>query len=93
MKTGKTKLFALLMGLSLMIPTAVGAAPVTGSADAPEASPVANLAVGQTDINGVTVPGVYLVTSESKVAFIPNGVGLVVINKDIALPFGAYYVN
>ncbi|CAG7638563.1 hypothetical protein PAESOLCIP111_03954 [Paenibacillus solanacearum] len=93
MKTAKTKWIALLMGLSLMVPTAAGAAPESSTTNVIDESPWASLAVGQTNVDGVTVPGVYLVTSESKVAFIPNGVGLVVINKEIALPFGAYYVN
>ncbi|NOU94294.1 hypothetical protein GC093_13850 [Paenibacillus sp. LMG 31456] len=49
--------------------------------------------IAQTMVNGTYVPGNYVVNKDSKVAFIPGGVGLVVVDKSVALPVGSYYVK
>ncbi|TBL71232.1 polymorphic toxin type 30 domain-containing protein [Paenibacillus thalictri] len=46
-----------------------------------------------TDVRGHTVTGNYEFDNDSRVAWIPNGVGEVVVNNNTVLPEGAYYIN
>jgi hypothetical protein len=87
MNNAKVTCFAFMMGVSILLPTVVGAAATTSPASLPGA------AIPETKVNGVSVPGNYVVNADSRVAFIPGGVGLIVINKDVPLPKGAYYVK
>ncbi|UQZ80964.1 hypothetical protein SK3146_00120 [Paenibacillus konkukensis] len=93
----KTKVSVLAMAAALMVPAAAGAAPAsasTTSGAAPDKPDIIFVgSVPQTNVNGIYVPGYYLVTKDSKAAFIPGGVGLVVVNSATALPIGAYYVK
>lgn len=96
MKLLKTKLSLLLVCSSLMLPAAVSAA--TGGDAKDTATPAPSLtwfgfSIPQTNVNGVYVPGLYLFTKDSRVAHIPDGVGLVVIDKSTPLPKGSYYLN
>ncbi|MFE5317951.1 hypothetical protein ACFQ88_04475 [Paenibacillus sp. NPDC056579] len=82
-----------------MLPAAAGAAAATDSGAKATSEPskttpaVISGSVGQTNVNGVVVPGYYVTNPDSRVAYIPGGVGLVVVNKGTALPPGAYYVT
>jgi hypothetical protein len=96
MKLLRTKLFALTVCSALMLPT------VTGAATAVEpAKPSAVIAypsfqfqsIAQSIINGITVPGIYVTNEDSRVAYIPGSVGLVVVDIGTALPPGSYYVK
>lgn len=96
----KTKLCTLTLLSAFLLPAAASAAASTDSTTSTTttststvAAPQAASPIVQTDVNGVLVPGLYLINSDSRVAFIPGGVGLVVVNKGTALPLGAYYVN
>lgn len=93
MKTLKTKIAVLAMCSALALPAAASAATATDS-NPPAAAPVVVVSsIAQTNVNGVLVPGIYVINNDSRVAYIPGGVGLVVVNKNTALPIGAYYVN
>ncbi|OXM84492.1 hypothetical protein [Paenibacillus rigui] len=98
----KTRLCTLTLLSAFLLPAAASAAASTDSTTSTTttttststvAAPQAASPIVQTDVNGVLVPGLYLINSDSRVAFIPGGVGLVVVNKGTALPLGAYYVN
>ncbi|WP_028552750.1 hypothetical protein [Paenibacillus sp. UNC451MF] len=95
MKLLKTRLSVLVVGTSLMLPAVVGAAPVEDAANSSSTAPETMIisSTVQTNVNGTYVPGIYVTTNDSMVAFIPGGVGLVVVNKGTALPNGAYYVD
>lgn len=95
MKMLKTKLSLIVIGATLMLPAAAGAA---AAEDTSKSSPTAPATITvsstvQTNVNGTYVPGIFVTNQDSLVAFIPGGVGLVVVNKATALPAGAYYVN
>lgn len=79
-----------------MLPTVVSAATEVDTKDA--STPINSLtwfgsSIPQTNVNGIYVPGIYVFTKDSRVAHIPGGVGLVVVNKEIPLPEGSYYLN
>jgi len=96
MKMVKAKIGVLALCSALMLPAAASAASTdstTTTTTSTTDGPVVVSSIIQTNVNGVMVPGIYVVNSESRVAFIPGGVGLVVVNNGIALPIGAYYVN
>lgn len=86
MKSLKTKFIVLLACSSLMLPGAVSAATTT------KEIPTFSNTIAQTNVNGINVPGIYIVTKDSRVAYIP-GVGIVVVNKDVPLPPGSSYVT
>ncbi|WP_079909482.1 hypothetical protein [Paenibacillus sp. 32352] len=95
MKKLKTKLSIITIGASLMLPAAVGAAAPTDT-QKPSTTDPGTIVISQTvqtKVNGTYVPGIYVTNKDSLVAFIPGGVGLVVVDKGTALPKGAYYVN
>ncbi|MCR8630482.1 hypothetical protein [Paenibacillus radicis (ex Xue et al. 2023)] len=95
----KTKFSALVVCSALMLTSAAGVAAAADSTTQTPTTihvtppPLIFWSVGQTMVNGTYVPGNYLIGKDSKVAFIPGGVGLVVVDKSIALPVGAYYVK
>lgn len=92
----KTKLGILAMCSAFMLPSVAGAATTTDSTkttDSKATPTVKAVTTGQTNVNGVFVPGYYTVNPDSRVAYIPGGVGLVVVDKSTALPPGAYYVT
>lgn len=93
MKRFKTTISALVLGSALLLPTVVGAAPEDDVAtEIVEAQNVAS-SIPQTIINGIEVAGDYIVHLTARVAYIPDGVGMVVVDQSIPLPFGAYYVD
>ncbi|WP_248925778.1 hypothetical protein [Paenibacillus hamazuiensis] len=101
MKALKAKVSAFAICSSLMLLAAAGEAAAasaetsnasSASVSTGKAAPIATISIPQTNVNGVNVPGIYVVTKDSKVAFIP-GIGLVVVDKSIPLPSGAYYVK
>ncbi|SCW53568.1 hypothetical protein SAMN04487970_101394 [Paenibacillus tianmuensis] len=97
--TLKTKITVLALCSAFLLPTATFAQ----TADEPAANPQTtaitfpnlNLTttVSVTNVNGILVPGDYVITSDSRVVYIPEGVGLVVVNKETALPSGAFYLQ
>ncbi|WP_282942228.1 hypothetical protein [Paenibacillus sp. RC67] len=95
MKMVKTKLSMVVLGATLMLPAAVGAAAAEDTSKSSTAEPttITVSSTVQTNVNGTYVPGIYVTNQDSLVAFIPGGVGLVVVNKTTALPTGAYYVK
>ena len=94
MKALKTKLGVLVACSCLLLPNAVSAATAsTTSTDKAKDLPTYSNAVAQTKVNGISVPGIYTVTKDSRVALVPGGVGLVVVHKDIKLPAGSLYLS
>ncbi|MDF2963761.1 MAG: hypothetical protein K0S39_5496 [Paenibacillus sp.] len=96
MKLKKTKLSLLVACASLMLPAVVSAATTAE----PTSSPVKVISpsqlifnITQTKVNGILVPGNYVTNKDARVAYIPGGVGLVVVDKATALPSGAKYVD
>ncbi|UUZ82443.1 hypothetical protein LJK88_50175 [Paenibacillus sp. P26] len=80
MKSSKKKLASFVLSSALMLTAVAGTAladPADGSTTVSDTSTV------QTYVGGVWVPGSYQVTGDSRAAFIPGGVGLVVIDKNI----------
>lgn len=95
----KTKIAVLAMCSAFLLPSAAFAqTPDEPAANPPTTTitfPNLNLTttVRVTNVDGVLVPGDYVITSDSRVAYIPEGVGLVVVNKETVLPNGAFYLN
>lgn len=95
----KTKITVLAMCSAFLLPAAAfaqtpdepAAKPPTANVTLP--NPNLTTSVKVTNVDGVLVPGDYVITGDSRVAYIPDGVGLVVVNKDIVLPTGAFYLN
>ncbi|CAG7617677.1 hypothetical protein ACFQI7_02370 [Paenibacillus allorhizosphaerae] len=94
MKALKTKLSVLVVCSSLILPNAVSAATATTTAtDKAKEIPTYTNSIAQTKVNGISVPGIYIVTKDSRVALIPDGIGIVVVHKDIKLPAGSRYIT
>jgi Cu/Zn superoxide dismutase len=93
----KTKLSVLVTCSALMLPTVVGAEAAvdpTNPSSAITTPPSSTaLSIGQTNVNGVYITGNYVTNMDSRVAYIPGGVGLVVVDKGTALPSGSYYLD
>ncbi|KZE75838.1 hypothetical protein AV654_25560 [Paenibacillus elgii] len=95
----KTKVAVLALCSAFLLPVAAFAQTPDEPAATPPTTtitfPNLNLTttVKITNVNGVLVPGDYVITGDSRVAYIPEGVGLVVVHKETALPNGAFYLN
>lgn len=85
----KTKLSLALVCASLMVPSVISAA--TEDVD-PPAYTYINSSI-HTFVNGVYVPGRYLVDEDTVAVYIPGGVGIIAVDKDTVLPFGSIYLN
>jgi hypothetical protein len=86
MRSLKTKVFLLLASSSLMIPSVINAATET------VATPAHTYKNGiiHTFVHGIYVPGNYINVDENTVAaYIPGGVGVIVVDKDAVLPEGS----
>lgn len=100
MKSFKMKLSMLVIGAALMLPTVVGAAEATTTTD-PMNTPNVSTApsattsqiIGETNIRGIYVPGIFTFNADTRIAYVLNGIGLVVVDKSTALPIGSYYIN
>lgn len=96
MKLLKTKVAVLAICTAVMLPNVVGAATVADPLNTPNVSTTPSKIppiTGETNVNGVYVPGYYAINKDSRVAFIYGGIGVVVVNKGTALPKGSYYIN
>lgn len=99
MKSLKTKLSMLVVAAALMLPTVVGAAEATTDPllNTPNVSNTPTAAtsqsIGETNIRGIYVPGIFIFNADTRIAYVLNGVGLVVVDKSTALPTGSYYIN
>jgi hypothetical protein len=93
----KTKLSVLVVAAALMLPTVVGAATPAELLNTPNVgtTPTATTAqtTGETNIRGIYVPGNFIFNIDTRIAYVLNGVGLVVVDKSTALPIGSYYIN
>lgn len=85
----KTKLALALVCSSLMVPSVINAA--TETVD-PPAYTYINSSI-YTFVNGVYVPGRYLVDEDTVAVYIPGGVGIIAVDKDTVLPLGSKYLN
>jgi len=86
----KSKLSVLAVCSAFTLP---GAAYAAESPPAVPPAPLSMISIVKTAVNGILVPGNYAVNKDSRVAYIPGGVGLVVVDKSTALPPGAYYLK
>lgn len=88
MRWVKGTLSALIVGSALLIPSIASASP------AAPASSIAKISwsITHTNVDGILVPGIYVNTKDAKVAWIPD-VGIVVVDKDTALPKGSSYLS
>jgi hypothetical protein len=86
-----------MVAAALMLPSVAGAATPTDPMDTPNVSttptPETAQYVGETNIRGIYVPGNYVVTLDTRIAYILGGIGLVVVDKSTALPTNSYYIN
>jgi hypothetical protein len=96
MRLIKTKLSVLVVCTAFMLPNVVGAATATDLTNTPNVSTAPSKVIpltGETNVNGFYVPGIYVTNKDSRIAYIPGSVGLVVVNKGTALPKGSFYIN
>ncbi|WP_284645498.1 hypothetical protein [Paenibacillus silviterrae] len=95
MKSMKTKVYALFVCSALLLPNVVSAATTADPKATSTAAtkPVATVSIPVTEVNGVKVPGKYISVKDCKVAWVPGGVGLVVVAKDVPLPKGAIVIK
>ncbi|KIL40874.1 hypothetical protein SD70_10600 [Gordoniibacillus kamchatkensis] len=93
MKMLKTKLSVLAMCSAFMLPTAVSAATADDSTKAAAPLTFFGSAITQTNVHGVLVPGIYINFENCRVAFVPDGVGIVVVDKNLVLPQGSKYLD
>jgi hypothetical protein len=93
----KTKLSVLVVAAALMVPSVVGAADPIDPMNTPNvsttATPTTAQSIGETNIRGIYVPGHFIINSDTRIAYILGGVGLVVVDKTTALPTTSYYIN
>jgi hypothetical protein len=93
----KTKLSVLVVAAALMLPSVVGAATATDPMNTPNVNttptPATAQITGETNIRGIYVPGNFVINLDTRIAYILNGVGLVVVDKSTALPASSYYIN
>jgi hypothetical protein len=95
MKSLKRKVSALLVCSALLLPSVVSAATTAdpkATSTAPT-KPAVKISVIETEVNGVKVPGKYISFKDCKVVWIPGGVGLVLVAKDVPLPGGTVLIK
>ncbi|UJF34415.1 hypothetical protein [Paenibacillus hexagrammi] len=91
MKALKTKLALLLTCSSLLVPSVVSAA-TTDDTEAPMY--IYKEGFIQTNVHGIYVPGHYInIDDDTRVAFLPGGIGIIAVDKDTVLPEGSKYLN
>lgn len=94
MSKSKLALGVLALSAAIMVPAVVGAATTDNTTTKTTTlGSTVTISTYQTNVNGVLVPGYYVFNADSRVAYIPGGVGLVVVDKSARLPVGAYFVN